>query len=738
MIEWLGRLDRLAHALARVALLGLLAPCMACGENRSEPTPTPAPAPPTYARDVAPIIHAQCSPCHHDGGPGPFVLLDYEHVVDHAEQIVEVTHSGYMPPWLPREGYGRFAGERRLSMKSRQVLADWVAGGRQPGDLARAPKPPTFTHGWQLGEPDLVLRAEAVWELPADGPDVYRNFVIAVPPGPTRFVKTVELRPGSPRVVHHAVMRIDSEGEARRLDLADPESGFAGMVVGGARMPGGNFVGWTPGKTPYAGTDERAWQLAGGSDLVVQVHVRPTGKVESILPEVGIHFATQPPSKAGLALVLSSTDIDIAPGDANYEIVDSLELPADVLVSSVYPHAHFVAKTIESYATLPDGRREWLIKIDNWDFDWQDQYRFAVPIELPKGSVITMRHVYDNSASNPRNPSSPPQRVQFGPNSTDEMAELILEVEPRNPADLQVLDDALEARWLAVQIATAQRALASAPGDMPTQARARANLASLLAHAGRADEAKHEYEAALALHDDPSTRVDYSIVLAGLAQLEAAEAQLDAALRLAPEHARAHLVRGNRQRGAGQLDAALISYRRALAADPELIEAHNNLGATYEQLEHYDSAALSFAQAIALAPGRAQLHENHARALEAAGRYDDALAAYRAALERDGGSIRALRGLAWLLATHPDARARDPQQAIRFAQAGGRLTGFRSPELLEALAAGLAADGQFAPAREAIARAIELAQVVARDDLVERYRAHDQLFARGEPVVLEP
>jgi tetratricopeptide (TPR) repeat protein len=726
-------------AYARVCRFGVLASCLACSEPA--PVPTPTPTAPTYARDVAPLIHAHCSPCHHEGGPGPFALLDYDDVDDHAAQIVEVTQSGFMPPWLPSEGYARFEGERRLSAAQRQLLADWVAGGRQPGELDSAPRPPTFTHGWQLGDPDLVLRAETAWELPADGPDVYRNFVITVPSRPTRFVKAVELRPGSPRVVHHAVLRVDIGGEARRLDRADPGSGFSGMVVGGAQMPGGTFVGWTPGKTPYAGTDERAWQLVGGSDLVVQVHLRPTGKPEAILPEVGIHFATQPPSKTGLALVLSSTDIDIAPGDTDYLVVDNLSLPADVRVSSVYPHAHFVAKQLEAYATLPDGRREWLLRIDDWDFDWQDQYRFVVPIELPKGSVITMSHRYDNSAQNPHNPSSPPQRVQFGPSSTDEMAELILEVEPLHREDIQILDEALAARWLDVQIATVARTLASTPGDLATQAQTRANLASLLAHAGRAAEAKREYEAALALHDDPSTRVDFSIVLATLGEIAAADAQLDAALAAAPEHARAHLVRGNRQRAAGQpdsLELAVSSYQRAIAADPELVEAHNNLGATYEQLGQPERAALSFGQAVALAPGRAQFHENHARALEAAGRYEDALAAYRAALERDGGSIRALRGLAWLLATHPDPSVRDGKQAIRFAEAGGQITDFRSPELLEALAAGLAADGQLAAAREAIARAIELAQVAKRDDLVERYRMLDRRFARGEAFVLDP
>ncbi|PRP99943.1 tetratricopeptide repeat protein [Enhygromyxa salina] len=692
----------------------------------------PVSGPPTFAADVAPIIYANCAVCHHDGGAGPFTLRSYDDVSDHAEQIVEVTQSGFMPPWLPREGYGNFEGERHLSAAHKQLLADWVAGGRLPGDLSTAPSFPSFASGWQLGPPDLELQAEAAYELPAEGRDIYRNFVISVPPGPTRFVKTVELAPGSPKVVHHAVMRVDVEGEARRLDAADPEPGFDGMVFAGATMPGGHFIGWTPGRTADPGDDDRSWPLTGGTDIVVQVHLRPTGKPERIQPKLGLHFAAHPPPKPALAMVLSSTAIDIAPGDSDFRVVDTFELPVDVRVLSVYPHAHYVGKQLEGFATLPDGSRQWLVKIDDWDFNWQDQYRYEHPIALPKGSVITMDHRYDNSAQNPRNPFSPPQRVVFGANSTDEMAELILEVEPVNPAEIGVLDEASRLAWLSVQIETIERALAEQPNDPELLA----NLAGMLSHGGRHAEARDRYQASLAQRDDASTRVELAIVLTALDQLPAAELELDAALGLEPEHARAHLVRGNHRRLAEQYTAALASYERAIAADPELVEAHNNLGVTHEKLDQPARAATAFARAAQLSPGRSLFWENLGRAHEAAQQYDEALAAYRTALDCNINSFKAMRGLAWILATHADPSKRDPTQALALAEAAGRATGFRSPEVLEALAAGLAASGRFEPATEAIGRAIELAQLAKRPDLEARYRAHAALFGRRQAIVL--
>lgn len=712
-----------------LAAVGLSA--AACGDASREPATGQGTSagtgrekhsgPPTFARDVAPLVYAKCSTCHHDGGPAPFALIEYGEVRDHGEQIVDVTHRGYMPPWLPRPGELAFEyeRERRLTDAEKQLLADWVAAGMPEGERAGAPRPPTFRAGWQLGEPDLVLEAEQAFELAADGPDIYRNFVIAAPSGSPRFIKAVELQPGPTSVVHHAVMRIDVTGEVRKLDAADPAPGFDGMVFGGAKMPGGRFLGWTPGKTPDPGTDERAWQLTSGADLVVQVHLRPSGKPEAIRPKIGLYYAIRPPSKIALSMELSSSDLDIAPGEADYRVTDSFELPADVDLISVYPHAHYVGKQLDGYVLLPDGTRRQLIEIDDWDFNWQDAYRFEQPLRLPKGSVIHMDYRYDNSAANPRNPSSPPQRVVYGPNSTDEMAELILEIEPVQPSDLALLDDAFMAKWLHAQITTTERKLAAA-GDDPQLL---STLAALLARAGQLPAAKRRFEASLALRDDADVRVELALVLAALGEALAGEAQLDAALALVPEHPRAHLVRGNNAREAGRYADALASYERAIAADPGLAEAHNNRGVTHEKLDQPARAAESFAKAAELAPGRALFHENHGRALEAAMRPTEALAAYRRALDRSPGSIKAMRGVAWLLATHPDAKERDPAQALKIAETAGRMTGFRSPEIMELIAASLAANGRLAEAREAINRAIELAVAGNRADLATRYRS---------------
>ena len=686
----------------------------------------------TFAEDIAPILYEHCADCHHEGGPAPFSLVTYADAKKHGRQIVEVAMTEYMPPWLPAEGFGAFEGERRLMHRHKKALAGWVAGGFKEGPLEKAPKPPTFTSGWQLGKPDLELEAAEAFEVPADGKDVYRNFVVRVPSGAPRFVKTVELLPGPPQVVHHAVMRVDSSGSAARLDAEDETPGFDGMTFAGARMPGGRFIGWTPGKAPDPGSADRSWQLVGDTDLVVQVHLRPTGKVEQVRPKIGLHFTDAPPTKVALAMELSSTEIDIPPGTTDYGVTDTFTLPADVNVLRVYPHAHYLGKQLEGFATLPDGNKRWLIKIDNWDFDWQDEYRFMKPVALPKGSVITMNYTYDNSEANPRNPNTPPKQVKFGPNSDDEMAELILEIEPAKPQDLQLLDQAFMSKWLDGQLTAARKQLAENPEDPKKLA----NLAALLARGGKQDEAKEQYEASLAAGDDATTRVDYAILLMQGEDYDGAKAQVDAALELAPEDARVHLTLGNILRLTDDPKAAVKAYEAALRLAPDLVDAHNNLGVTFEKLDKPKKAAAAFAKAVELAPGQPKFRENAGRALEAARDYDGAIAAYRAALERNPQSVRGMRGLGYLLAAHPKAEARNVEEAIGFADAAGKATGFRSPEVMEAMAVSVAAAGRFDDANKAIERAITLAEAAKREDLVARYKALAELFAAKKPFVL--
>ena len=300
-----------------------------------------------------------------------------------------------------------------MSTSKIEKIVRWVDSGAPEGDPADLPEPPAWPEGWQLGTPDLVLELEEPFVVPAEGKDLYRNFVLPIPVTEPRFVRTLEFLPDNPRLLHHAVMRVDTTGSTRELDARDPGPGFAGMSMGRAALPDGRFLGWAPGKSPDPGDEDAAWRLEPGMELVLQMHLRPSGREESIRPSIGLHFASEAPTKHPRALTLSSSQIDIPPGESAYTIEDTFVLPVPVEVLSVYPHAHYLGKDLQAFALLPDGGTRWLMRIDPWDFDWQDQYRFAEPVSLPAGAKLVMRYTYDNSAENPANPSSPPRRVVY-------------------------------------------------------------------------------------------------------------------------------------------------------------------------------------------------------------------------------------------------------------------------------------------------------------------------------------
>jgi hypothetical protein len=289
--------------------------------------------------------------------------------------------------------------------------------------------------GWDPGEPDLVVTLPTN-RLPAEGHDVYRNLVVSIPVEETRWLEYVELKPGSRTAVHHARMMVDGTSSSRELAAVDPEPGFDGMdMLSNAANPDGHFIGWTPGKTRLPPLEGMSWRLDPGTDLVVQLHLRTSGEEQEVAATVEFHFADEPPSRHPAILVVSSLMIDIPAGATDYRVSNSFTLPVDVEVLSVYPHAHYLGKQLNATAILPNGREVPLIRIPDWDFNWQDDYRFAEPVSLPRGTTILKEFSFDNSADNPNNPADPPRRVVYGSNSDDEMADLILQVLPRNEAD---------------------------------------------------------------------------------------------------------------------------------------------------------------------------------------------------------------------------------------------------------------------------------------------------------------
>lgn len=595
---------------------------MACRDSHAPEThDTPAAGPLTFTRDVAPIVFQECATCHRPEGSAPFSVLNYQEVKARAHTIVTLTQRRFMPPWLPEPGYGEFAGERRLTDAQIETIQRWHAQGAVEGNPADLPPPPRFAEGWQLGEPDLIIKLPRPYTLRADGVDVWRNFVIPIPVSTTRHVRTVELRPGNARVVHHALIGVDPTRSSRRRDQRDPDAGFDGMDMGDAQAPDGHLLGWTPGMVPVPGIEGKAWRLERGTDLVLQLHLMPPHTSEVLDPIVGLYFAESPPLGPPLYLLRLDADhaIDIPPGEKRFVVTDTFELPVDVEVLAAYPHAHFLARTMEGLATLPDGTERWLIRIRDWDFKWQDVYRYARPIPLPKKTIIRMRYTYDNSADNPRNPSRPPKRVVAGPRSSDEMAHLQLQVRTHRAGDLLVLKEGLY-----------RHALRNNPHD----AWVYYELGNVLRDQGRLREAMDQYRAAL--HLEPghaATRNNLGVLLAEHGSLNEAIAHYREALRVEPDFADAHYNLGNALRAGGTLDEALDHYREALRLEPDFAEVHTNLGEVLASQQKLDEAIVHFREAVRLTPDSAEAHNNLGAGLGVQGKIDEAVSHFRRALQ---------------------------------------------------------------------------------------------------------
>lgn len=475
----------------------------------------------TFSQHIASFLYRECASCHRPGGSAPFSLLSYADAKAWAPLMAAAVESRRMPPWLPEAGYVQFAGEPRLSEQEIALIRRWADGGAPEGDPRRLPQAREFPKGWQLGEPDLVI-AFPSYTVPAGGLDIYRNFVAAAPVRETRFVRTVEVRPGDPRVVHHGRMMIDTTNSSRHFDEQDPGTGFDGMdLTSNALNPDGFFIGWTPGKVPGAGDPEMAWRLTPGTDVVLQLHFRPAGEPYTVTPRVGLHLASRSPTRMPVVIMLGTRLIDIPAGKRDYLVVDSFELPVDVEALGVYPHAHFLAKEMQALARLPNGQTRWLLRIDDWDFNWQDEYRYAKPIPLPRGTVIVMRYTYDNSAANLQNPSDPPKRVTFGSSSTDEMADLVLQLLPRDPADAAALRGAVAWKHHAEQVGY----LAHRERVLGDSALARGDFDGAIAH----------YREAVLQRSEPGTHYVLGNALAAKGEIDQAIAQFQQALRLATE-----------------------------------------------------------------------------------------------------------------------------------------------------------------------------------------------------------
>jgi len=661
----------LSGALVGIATVAVAA----CGPRTGEPEKT-APRLSTFNRDIAPILFDNCASCHRPiddtPGPGPvstkpsatagtsddpicvagapFSVLDYDSVRRHARAIASAVQRRAMPPWLPEPGHGVFTGERRLRDDQIALITKWVESGAPEGNPADVPKPPTFSGGWQLGTPDLVLTLPEPYVLQPGSRDVFRNFVIPVAITAPRYVRGVEFRADRPQVLHHADLAIDLGRVSRALDRAEPGPGFATMDNGQVQ----NVYGWSPGKVPVMEPADNAWTLNPGTDFILLLHMIAGAQSEKVQPTIGLYFSDTPPSRTPISVKLEAHGIAIPPGDANYVVEDSYVLPVDVDVVSIYPHAHYLAKEMRGTATLPDGSQQDLLWIRRWDFRWQDRYRYRSPVFLPRGTRLSMRFTYDNSAANPNNPNRSPQLVRSGPRSTDEMGHLWIEVVPRRAEDAPLLNSDFVRRSLLAAIASAELDVRLEP----RVAAAHNILATRYLQVGRVADAQAQLEEALRLNPrDAEAHSNLGTVLQAQGRLAEGLQHLRSAVQLKPKDDSVRFNLGAGLLVAGQPDPAIREFKAAIALNPENADAHFNLGVILGPRNQLDEAIAHLRRVVEINPLHADAYQNLAVAYGLQRRIDEAIAAAQASVRLRPDSAGAQQVLQQLLAAR-ESRAK--------------------------------------------------------------------------------
>jgi tetratricopeptide (TPR) repeat protein/mono/diheme cytochrome c family protein len=597
----------------------------ACGRASSS-SPPPAV---TFNKDIAPIVFANCASCHRPGEVAPFSLLTYADAVKHADKMGKATLARHMPPWLPEPGAFPILGDRRLREDQIAAVQRWITGGKVEGNPADLPKAPVWPDGWQLGRPDAVLTVARPYELSPRTEDVYRNLVLRTALPSDVFVRAVEFKTGG-APIHHAVIRVDRTPASRRRDGEDGQPGFEGMAWQNIQDPDGHFIGWAPGRGPILSPEGMPWRLDRGADLVVELHLIPSRKPLVIQPTVGLFFTDTPPVRTPVTVKMGSKLIDIPAGARAYPVTDTYELPVPVDLMSVYPHAHYLGKEMHVTATLPDGSVKSLLDIRQWSFHWQQDYRYATPIPLPRGTRLTMRYIYDNSDANEENPRHPPVRVRLGPRSTDEMAELGLQVLTQSAADAARLVQSFDDRDALANVVLGEMRVR----DAPDVAEYRVFLGGAYVEVGRFEDAIPHLEAAIRL-DEGSANAHSDLGSALLAQGRLADAlvQLRRAAVLAPRDEGIQFNLGNALGRASRFDEAAAAYERALAINPDFPDAHVNLGSLLFSRGRVKDALPHFERGVALQPGSAIIETDLGSALAAAGRYAEALRHVRRALQ---------------------------------------------------------------------------------------------------------
>jgi peroxiredoxin len=359
----------------------------------------------SFAREVAPILEKHCLSCHSPGNIGPFSISNYQKVKSKSDMIQEVVLSRRMPPWSADTEFGHFVGERTMTLDETRTLLAWIEQGAQRGEgedplpaikVAEAPV-------WPLGEPDIVVKLPHPEEIPATGVLEYRHIEVNAPVTEDTWVGAVAVHPGNRKVLHHCIVRVKY-----------PESGDDGSGRGVW------LQGWAPGIEASRFPEGTGRLLPKGSTLDLELHYTTTGSAQTDNTEIGIYKLAQPPKLTLGNYGAYNTDFSIPPGDSDAETFAILPVPRQSVLYSMAPHMHLRGSWMRYEVLYPNGKRETLLSVPHYDFNWQTGYRFATPKTLPAGSWILCSGGFDNSAQNPNNPA-PAKRIGWGEQSFDEM-----------------------------------------------------------------------------------------------------------------------------------------------------------------------------------------------------------------------------------------------------------------------------------------------------------------------------
>ncbi|MDE3199053.1 MAG: thiol-disulfide isomerase, partial [Acidobacteriota bacterium] len=373
---------------------------------------------PTYSKDIAPIVQQHCQSCHRPGEATPFSLTSYKEARPWASAIKEAVQLRKMPPWFADPQYGHFANDRTLPQKDIDTIVAWVSGGAPEGDPKDLPKPVHFVEGWNIGKPDLTVTMPAKYEIPASGTIDYQYVLIPLNLKKDVWIQGAEVRPGNRAVVHHVIAYVRPPGSNW---MRDAQPGIPYVPKKGGEDGENEFlVGFAPGMPPITLPAGEGKLLRAGSDIVLQLHYTANGKAAEDRTTVGMVFAKEKPSKRVYTIAATTRKFAIPPGDPDYEVRSSFEFGADTQVSHLMPHMHLRGKDFEYTVLYPDGREEVILNVPKYDFNWQLNYEFKSPMELPKGTRIDCVAHYDNSPNNKYNPD-PSKAVKWGDQTWEEM-----------------------------------------------------------------------------------------------------------------------------------------------------------------------------------------------------------------------------------------------------------------------------------------------------------------------------